>query len=200
IQIAETRQPMIDRDHNHVAETRQLRSIVARTVTGAGGEAAPMKRNHHRALLSIVYAGRPDVQGEHVFTHATDIMPVPLDHHPVVAAHIGECLRTDLSVTEALLQAGPGSRLPRGHEAIPTAGGRAIGDAFEFLDAGVGNPLYFSSRSFHGPEKLAGAVSGKAADGTVGSRTLCGRLYAGAECCRSQSGGLQKASPAGSHR
>ncbi len=87
VQIPKARQPMIHRHHHHVAESRQLRSVVSRRIAGTGGEAAAMERDHHGALLSVVDARRPDVQRQAILAHAAYLL-IPLDHHAVVAGQI----------------------------------------------------------------------------------------------------------------
>ena len=106
MQIAEACQAVVHRHHHDVAELCKLRAVVSRTVTGTGREAAAVERHHHRALLAVIDAGSPDVEGETIFSHAADVL-IPLDHHAVVAAQVRERLRADLSMAETLANAGP---------------------------------------------------------------------------------------------
>jgi hypothetical protein len=153
VQIAETGQPMIYGHHHHVAEPRQLSAVKTGSVAGAGGKTSAMEGHQHGALLAVVDGRRPDIQREAILAHAARLQ-VPLDHHAVVAAQIGDGLRADLSVGQALAHAGPGCRFPRRHEAVLAAGGCAVGDAFELLDASIGDALDLPAGGLHFPEKL----------------------------------------------
>src|SRR6266849_3296207 len=125
---------MVDSDDHDVAELRQLRAVVTGSVARAGGETAAVEGNHYGALLAVVHAGSPDVKGETILAHAADVQ-VPLDEHGVVAVQIRRRLGADRSMAEALTHASPRGGLFGRHVAVPAAGGRAVGDAFESVVA-----------------------------------------------------------------
>src|SRR5271154_1404491 len=134
---------MIDGDNHYVAKFGELRAVVTRAVAGAGGETAAVEGDHDRALRAVVDTGGPDVEREAVLAHAADV-EIPLDHHAVIAVQVGEGLRADLAVAEAFADAGPGRGFLGRQVAILSSRRRAIGDAFEFLNSGVGDALDFA--------------------------------------------------------
>src|SRR5262245_56544091 len=96
--IAVTCQAMVDRHDDDIAEERHLSSVKTRSGAGSGGVSAAMKRDQHRALRSIIDAGRPDVEDQTILAHAARLL-VPHNHHPVFRTQVGWDLRTDLAVS-----------------------------------------------------------------------------------------------------
>src|SRR5262249_43607197 len=72
------------------------------------------------------------------------------DKHSVFRAKIGGRLGTNLAVAETFAHTGPGRGFLGRHEAVLAAGGRAVGDSFEFLDPGSGDSLNLAGcRLYH---------------------------------------------------
>src|SRR3989442_14192982 len=113
-----------------------------------------MKRNQHRALRSVINARSPDVEHQAFLPHSAGLL-VPLDHHPVLRAQVGNRLRTTLAVAEALANPGPGSGWFWRHKAVLAPGGRAVGNTFEFLDTRCGDSLNLPRGGFHHVKNLA---------------------------------------------
>src|SRR5262249_18357727 len=116
-------------------------------------EAAPVKRNQHRAFRPVTHAGRPDIKHKAILAHPAGML-VPLDHHAVFRAQICRRLGANLAVTEAFSRACPGRGLLWRHETIFAAGGRAVRYAFEFLYPGVDDSLHLTAVCFRSVERF----------------------------------------------
>jgi len=169
VRVAEGRQPVVHRDHDHIAEQGHARAIVHRSVARTRGPAAPVERHEHRPPRLVVHRRRPDVEVQAVLAHSAGThMPVPGDQRGVVAGELGGRLRRDLAVADGLAHPCPGDRRPGRHETVPTAGRCAVGHALERLDPAVGDALDPARGGLDGPEDPARRAT--AAEHTGGRR------------------------------
>jgi hypothetical protein len=145
--VAEAGKTMVDGDDHDVAEQRELTAVVHRTIARARGPAAAVEGDEDRSPGIVVHAGRPHVQRQAVFAHATRAAVfVPLNQLRVVGTETRRGLRRNRSVADAVPRAGPGGRLARRHEPVAAAGVGAVGNAAEDLDPGVGHPAHDAVR------------------------------------------------------
>ena len=75
VEVAEGVEPVVHRDHDHVAPVRQPVADRVEAVRRAGGIAAAMQPDHHRPLLPVTDAWRPYIQGKAVFTRMRGFYP-----------------------------------------------------------------------------------------------------------------------------
>jgi len=69
VQIAEDVEPVIDRHDHDVVACGQIGAVINRKAARAGGKAAAMQPEHHRAFVSGAEARGPDVQVQTILAH-----------------------------------------------------------------------------------------------------------------------------------
>ena len=132
VQIAEGAQAVVDGDHHTIAEARQGLAVEAWRIAGAAIEAAAVDMHQHRPLGARRQSRGPQVEHQTVLAHSAGLDVEHDQAAVVVDAAVGH-LRRDLAVVQPVLDAGPGRRRGRRHEAVLAGGVGAVADALEHL-------------------------------------------------------------------
>ena len=140
IGVAKHVEPMIDGHDHDVVRVRETGAVEDAAGAGAAGKSAAVQPDHHRAFASILQAGRVDVQHEAVFAL--------LSGRSGGGARVAPGLRRGGAEGERVAGTGPRDGPTRRHEAILSAGGRAVRNALEHIHAVHDEAPDFPSRRF----------------------------------------------------
>ena len=68
--IAEQAEAVIDCDDHDISTTGEIRAVIQRSGTGAGGECASVAPDHHGTLVIVLHARRPNVENKTILAFA----------------------------------------------------------------------------------------------------------------------------------
>ena len=132
--IAEQAEAVINCDDHDISTTGEIRAVIQRSGTGAGGECASVAPDHHGALVIVLHAWSPNVENKTILAFA-DSRRIRCGGHEIRAGENAGCtgnrLRSGVAVFESVAHAGPRIRLSGRHEAVFSDGWGAVGYAFE---------------------------------------------------------------------